>query len=184
MNTQIFSHESAPIDNILNDVLHREWQTTSIRKQCNFFARSKSCLGGFDVLNWDGGVLTGRNKELHTVTRMVHSFSLVGDLGVEQAEELVEHGLDFIWSVHRDRKHGGYFWSVGNSGPVDKVKLAYGHVFVLLAAASAKISGSTQADHISTMYGQCFSSISGSQVLDYSVMSSQKIGAPFRITVA
>ena len=73
-------------------------------KAMQFFCKSKSCLGGFDVLNWDGGVLTGRNKELHTVTRMVHSFSLVGDLGVDQAEELVEHGLDYLVCSSRQKK--------------------------------------------------------------------------------
>ena len=148
MDTQIFSHNLASSDSLLNDPLHREWQKISLQRQCNFFASSKSYSGGFDVLNWDGDVLVGRNKELHTVTRIVHSFSLVGDLGIAQAAELVDYGLDFIWSAHRDRTNGGYFWSVGKSGPVDRVKLAYGHVFVLLAASSAKIFGSSKADQI------------------------------------
>ena len=39
------------------------------------------------------------------------------------------------------RRAGGYFWSVDDNGPVDTSKQAYGHAFVLLAAASAMTMG-------------------------------------------
>ena len=41
----------------------------------------------------------------------------------------------------RDRKHGGYCWSVDDDGFKDDSKQAYGHAFVMLAAADATMIG-------------------------------------------
>ena len=54
--------------------------------------------------------------------------------------------MNYIWNQHRDRKNGGYFWSLDNNGPVDSNKQGYGHAFVLLAASSAKTIGHPLAD--------------------------------------
>ena len=54
--------------------------------------------------------------------------------------------MQAIRQRHRDAKHGGYFWSFDDDGPRERDKLAYGHAFVLLAAASAKCVGHPDAD--------------------------------------
>ena len=54
----------------------------------------------------------------------------------------------FLWNGHRDAKNGGYFWGVGEDGPSDPQKQAYGHAFVLLAASSAKVVGHPDADRL------------------------------------
>ena len=54
--------------------------------------------------------------------------------------------MEAICTRHRDSRHGGYFWSFDDEGPRERDKLAYGHAFVLLAAASAKCAGHPQAD--------------------------------------
>ena len=46
------------------------------------------------------------------------------------------------------RKNAGYFWGVDDSNVTNSGKLAYGHAFVLLAAASAKSVGHPNADRL------------------------------------
>jgi mannose/cellobiose epimerase-like protein (N-acyl-D-glucosamine 2-epimerase family) len=58
--------------------------------------------------------------------------------------------MAYLWHKHRDQQHGGFFWSVDDTGTSDDVKLAYGHVFVLLAASSAKLAGHPDADRLLT----------------------------------
>jgi sulfoquinovose isomerase len=67
-------------------------------------------------------------------------------MGLPGADRMVDHGMAFLAQGHRDTKHGGWFWRVDDSGPVDATKQAYGHAFVLLAAASAKVAGHPDAD--------------------------------------
>ncbi len=69
-------------------------------------------------------------------------------MGRPGAAEIVDHGLDFLWKGHRDSEFGGYYWGVGYGGPTDATKQAYGHAFVLLAAASAKCAGHPDAERL------------------------------------
>ena len=69
-------------------------------------------------------------------------------MGRPGAERFIDHGMAFLWNGHRDSKNGGYFWGVGEDGPSDDRKQAYGHAFVLLAAASAKVAGHPDADRL------------------------------------
>ena len=68
--------------------------------------------------------------------------------GEPDCDAIINAGMDFLWHQHRDGLHGGYLWSVGAEGIADGIKLAYGHVFVLLAAASAKKVGHPDADRM------------------------------------
>ena len=60
-------------------------------------------------------------------------------------ERIIEAGLRALREGHKDQTHGGYIWSFDAKGPCDAKKLAYGHVFVLLAAASALQAGFDEA---------------------------------------
>jgi mannose/cellobiose epimerase-like protein (N-acyl-D-glucosamine 2-epimerase family) len=80
--------------------------------------------------------------------RAVHCFAIATLLGRPGAADLVDHGMNYLWNHHRDRKNGGYFWSVNDDGPVDSNKQGYGHAFVLLAASSAKIIGHPLAERV------------------------------------
>ncbi|NNU80097.1 AGE family epimerase/isomerase [Halovulum dunhuangense] len=116
------------------------------RDQIDFFRRSLRADGGFDVLGWDGTSIPGVAQELHGTTRLVHSFALGHALGLPGCTDIIDAGMDFLWNHHRDARHGGYAWSVPRDGaPGDTTKLAYGHVFVLLAASSARAAGHPDA---------------------------------------
>ena len=88
----------------------------------------------------------GAVQHLHNTTRMIYSFALARDLGVAGADKIINHGMDFLWSRHRDTKCGGYFWGVDDANATDPKKQAYGHAFVLLAASSAKVVGHPDAE--------------------------------------
>jgi mannose/cellobiose epimerase-like protein (N-acyl-D-glucosamine 2-epimerase family) len=79
---------------------------------------------------------------------MVHCFAIARLLGRPGAQAFIDHGMEFLWNSHRDTAEGGYFWSIGEDGPSDVRKQAYGHAFVLLAASSAKLVGHPDADRL------------------------------------
>ena len=132
----------------LDDPAHRAFLAADARRQLDFFRASLRPDGGFDVLTWDGSALPDGPQELHTTTRLVHSYALGKAFGDAGADRIIDAGMDFLWTRHRDTRHGGYLWSVGRGGEGDGVKLAYGHVFVLLAAASARDAGHPDADRL------------------------------------
>lgn len=83
--------------------------------------------GGFGWLKTDGSLDLTRGRELWINTRMTYVFALAGE------QELVNTGLHALREDFRDKDHGGWFSTAGE--PSDK--LAYEHVFVVLAAAAA-----------------------------------------------
>lgn len=128
--------------------VHRAWLRQDAERQLAFFRPSLRTDGGFDVLGLDGTPIADAPQELHTTTRMVHSYALAHAWGTQDCAPIIEAGLDFLWDRHRDTKYGGYVWSVARDGSGDESKLAYGHVFVLLAASSAKAAGFSKADKL------------------------------------
>ena len=139
--------------NWADDPVHQAWLQDQARAQFGFFRQSLRGDGGFDVLGLDGTPLPDGPQELHTTTRLVHSYALGKQSGGKLAGEadcdaIIDAGMAFLWDQHRDGDHGGYVWSVGAQGVADGTKLAYGHVFVLLAGASARKAGHPMADRL------------------------------------
>lgn len=122
---------------------HRALLAKDALRQLAFFRPSLRPDGGFDVLDYAGNPLPRTAQELHTTTRMVHSYALGKAFGATDCDAVIDAGMDFLWTRHRDTRHGGYCWSVGDNG--DGIKLAYGHVFVLLAGASSLKAGHPDA---------------------------------------
>jgi sulfoquinovose isomerase len=137
---------------------HRAWLLQQADNLFSFF--EKGCinpLGGFYDLDEEGrpfppGAPAGGRpgRQIHSTTRMVHCFAIAHLLGRAGADVIIDHGMDFIWTGHRDAVNGGYFWGVGYDAPTDATKQAYGHAFVLLAASSAKVAGHPDADRLLT----------------------------------
>ena len=135
---------------------HRSWLIEQASGLLGFFEpNSINPAGGFYALDDEGlpikrSAATGKPpaREIHNTTRMVHCFAVARLLGRPGAEAFIDHGMAFLWNGHRDAKNGGYFWGVGDDGPSDSSKQAYGHAFVLLAASSAKVVGHPDADRL------------------------------------
>ena len=132
----------------LDDPGHRRWLAGEATRQLGFFRRGLRADGGFDVLDLDGTPLPRGSQELHTTTRLVHSFALAKAAGASGCDDIVDAGMAFLWNRHRDPVHGGYAWSTTGKGAADGTRLAYGHVFVLLAGASARQVGHPRADRL------------------------------------
>ncbi|MGB3027800.1 AGE family epimerase/isomerase [Paradevosia shaoguanensis] len=130
---------------------HRRWLLDQANSLFDFFQQASiNPSGGFYELTDDGKPQTWLNglRQIHVTTRMVHCFSVGSLLGRPGSDEIIDHGLAYIWDKHRDAEFGGYIWSLDNAGPKDTSKQAYGNAFVLLAASSAKVAGRPMADQI------------------------------------
>lgn len=131
---------------LIHDAAHRKSLAADALRQFAFFRPGLNPEGGFHTLDMDGRPLPDSLQELHTTTRMVHSFCLGKCAGVPGCEAIIDHGMRFLRSSHCDTDHGGFVWGVDGGSVVDGRKLAYGHVFVLLAASSARMVGHPDAD--------------------------------------
>ncbi len=132
----------------LDDPGHRAWLRADAERQVTFFRASPRPGPGFYLLDYDGAPLADDVQELHTSTRLVHSFALGKMAGFEGCEAVIDHGMRYLWSHHRDGVHGGYVWAMEGDRVHDGRKLAYGHAFVLLAGASARQAGHPDADRM------------------------------------
>ena len=127
---------------------HQEWLAAQAIHQLDFFRSSLNTEGGYHVLRYDGKPLSETVQELHTTTRLVHSYSLGKLAGVSNCEDIIDQGMQYLKDHHRDKKHGGYFWALDESRIYDERKLAYGHIFVLLAGSSAHMAGHPDAKQL------------------------------------
>ncbi|HET9068017.1 MAG TPA: AGE family epimerase/isomerase, partial [Amaricoccus sp.] len=121
---------------------HRAWLAARADDLFTLFERTPNPRGGFSELDRTAEPLADNPvRPIHATARMAHCFAIGTLLGRPGAPEIVDHAMTFLWTRHRDAARGGYFWSVDDDGPVDPAKQAYGHAFVLLAAASAMTVG-------------------------------------------
>ena len=130
---------------------HRRWLWQQADGLFDFFQnRAFNPVGGFHELDVEGRPLNPGNptRGIHSTTRMIHCFSIGSLLGRPGSDDIIDHGMAYLWNKHRDHEHGGYHWSLDNSGLLDASKQGYGHAFVLLAASSAKLAGHPDADRL------------------------------------
>ena len=129
----------------LDDPGHRAFVTQDAAAALRFFAVSPA-IQGFHTLGYDGAPLPSQVQELHTTTRLIHSYALAKLAGWQGADRVIDQGMHYLASHHHDRQFGGWNWAMEGDAIHDSRKLAYGHVFVLLAGSSAKLAGHPDAD--------------------------------------
>ncbi|MFK7993211.1 MAG: AGE family epimerase/isomerase [Granulosicoccus sp.] len=102
--------------------------------------------GGFhQCFRDDGSVYDEGMRHLVSSTRFVFNYASAYRLyGVEHYRDWAEDGLDFLIRVHR-QPTGHYAWIVENGKITDNRAMAYGHAFVMLAAASCAQAGISRA---------------------------------------
>ena len=130
----------------LDHLDHQAWLKAQSNSQFAFFAASRQAEAGFCLLDYHGKPMQTAVQELHTTTRLVHSYALGMAQGQTGAAAIVDQGMAYLANHHKDPVHGGFVWAMEGDTVSDGRKLAYGHVFVLLAAASAKNVGHPDAD--------------------------------------
>ncbi len=127
---------------------HRAFLCNDAARQFRCFDASLRSAPGYHVLALDGSPLPDTVQELHSTTRLVHSYALGKLAGHPGSEAMVDQGMAYLWQHHRDREHGGYLWALDGDRIHDDRKLAYGHAFVLLAGASALNAGHPDATRL------------------------------------
>lgn len=133
----------------IDDPLHRAALAKDARAALRFFRASLQPDGRLALLDTDGQPVADANQHLHETTRMVHSFAMGQVWGAPDCAAIIDAGMACLWQRHRDTVSGGYVWALTPGGDVaDGVKLAYGHVFVLLAASSAMAAGHDDAGRL------------------------------------
>ncbi len=139
---------------------HQDFLRIDAKRQFDFFRASVRPGAGFFVLDYDGNPLDDTVQELHTTARLTHSYALGKLAGLQGCDSVIDKGMEYLWNQHRDREHGGYLWALDGDTIHDGRKLGYGHVFVLLAGASAKMAEHPDADRliedVSTVLGAHF----------------------------
>jgi sulfoquinovose isomerase len=130
---------------------HRQYLMQQANNLFDFFLpASINPKGGFFELDDDGAPLNAANatRQIHVTTRMIHCAAIGSLTGRPGSDEIVDHGMRYVWEKHRDARYGGYVWGLDDNGVTNGSKQAYGHAFVLLAASSAKLVGHPLADQV------------------------------------
>ncbi|TFJ94617.1 AGE family epimerase/isomerase [Lentibacillus salicampi] len=123
--------------------------TQHILDTVNFYAPRciDNVFGGYiNCILDDGTICDYETKQLVGQARFVFIFSVASMLmPTQEYRKLAEHGISFLQNHQRDRKHGGYYWELKGQSVNNSAKKAYGHAFVLLAAAMASKAGTPSA---------------------------------------
>jgi len=107
--------------------------------------------GFFHYYKDDGTIYDRRHRHLVSSTRFIFNYAMAaiefGESAALSQEYLVaaRHGLRYLRDVHRDPRTGGYAWTIRDGQPEDRTNHAYGVAFVLLAYATARKAGITEA---------------------------------------
>ena len=90
---------------------HRQYLMTQASRLFDFFeASSINTKGGFFELSDDGQPLSPENglRQVHVTTRMIHCATIGRLIGRPGSDEIVDHGMRYLWEKHRDQRHGGF----------------------------------------------------------------------------
>ncbi|MBT6546062.1 MAG: AGE family epimerase/isomerase [Rhodobacteraceae bacterium] len=106
--------------------------------------------GFFHTFTDDGTIFDPGNRHLVSSCRFIVNFARSYSLGGPATDlDLARHGLKFLEQSHR-RPDGSYAWELRDGKISDHRGMAYGHAFVVLAAARALSAGIEQAKQILT----------------------------------
>jgi mannose/cellobiose epimerase-like protein (N-acyl-D-glucosamine 2-epimerase family) len=123
---------------------HHRWLESEGDRLLAFSRSARHPAGGFAWLDVAGRPQLDRPVELWITCRMTHVFALGHLMGRPGSGPLADHGVRALTGRFRDAVNGGWYAGVAASGePTSRDKAAYGHAFVVLAAASATCAGRT-----------------------------------------
>jgi mannose/cellobiose epimerase-like protein (N-acyl-D-glucosamine 2-epimerase family) len=121
---------------------HARWLEAEGDRLLRFSRPSRHPSGGFAWLDVAGRPELDRPVELWITCRMTHVFALADLMGRPGSGPLADHGIRALIGRFRDAANGGWYAAVDSAGePTSRAKAAYGHAFVVLAAASATCAG-------------------------------------------
>ena len=114
---------------------------------------SRRADGGFGWLDDDFQLVPDRPAETYVTARMTHVAGLEVLRGNDAAANFLDHGMRAFDGPLRDGEFGGWLSSTGPDGTAEK--RAYDHCFVVLAAATATVTGHPRATTLLTKALEC-----------------------------
>jgi hypothetical protein len=121
------------------DANHKGFLLTQSNSLLHFAYGSVINSGGFGYLNEVGKVDASKPLECYLQARKIQVFGLSHLMELADCKNLVQHGVDSLSNLFRDKAVGGFYNSIDINGkPLSKSKFAYDHMFVLLAATTAR----------------------------------------------
>lgn len=128
---------------------HKDFLLKEAQSLLHFASESVIESGGFGYLDSEGKVDSSKPLECYIQTRMIQVFGLSHLMGLSDSKKLVQHGVNSLNTLFRDKENGGFYSSVDFEGnPLSERKSAYDHVFVLLAATTAREVGVEGAEEL------------------------------------
>ena len=101
--------------------------------------------GFFHFLRDDGSILDRDSRHLVNSCRYVYTYAMAARrFSNPDFLQAAHHGLAFLRTQHLE-VNGGYAWLLDAQGPVECTRYCYGHMFVLLAYATALKAGIEKA---------------------------------------
>jgi mannose/cellobiose epimerase-like protein (N-acyl-D-glucosamine 2-epimerase family) len=102
--------------------------------------------GFFHYFKDDGTIYDRDHRHLVSSTRFIFNYAMAAiEFNNAEYVDAARHGLRYLRDVHRDAHTGGYAWTIRDGQPQDRTNHAYGVAFVLLAYATARKAGITEA---------------------------------------
>lgn len=101
--------------------------------------------GFFHCFEDDGRIYDRDLRHLVSSCRFIFDYSLAySERGEPRHREKVMHGLQYLENAHR-QPNGSYAWQLRNGVVIEGQVMAYGHAFVMIAAAFALDAGIDEA---------------------------------------
>jgi len=99
--------------------------------------------GGFHQnFTHQGDIYQPKDKHLVSSCRFIFNYAMaVIELNQQDYLKIVQHGVDFLETVHKDPKTGAYAWQLSDSNATDHTNHCYGLAFVLLSHSLAFKAG-------------------------------------------
>ncbi|MFT3888518.1 MAG: AGE family epimerase/isomerase [Arachnia sp.] len=120
---------------------HRSWLLAHFEHLLDFGRRTALDGGGAAWLDDDGAPTPEKGAQTWITCRTVHTYSLGALLGLPGARTIAQKALDGLTGPLHDDVNGGWHSQVGGDVPEPRLKEAYQHAFVVLAASSGVLAG-------------------------------------------
>jgi len=132
------------MQNWLTGADHKAWLARQAGDLLAFGRRTGRVGGGAHWLGEDGTPDPERPHHTWITTRTVHVYGIGAMMGIPGCAPIAETAIAGLRGELYDVEHGGWFSSV-ERGEAEPIKSCYDHVFVVLAAATARHAGLTDA---------------------------------------
>ncbi|MCL1125949.1 AGE family epimerase/isomerase [Shewanella surugensis] len=98
--------------------------------------------GFFQNFSTNGYIYNTKDRHLVSSCRFIFNYAMATiEFNQQDYLKVVQHGIDFIETIHKNPKTGGYAWQLSDNNIIDDTNHCYGLAFVLLSHSVALKAG-------------------------------------------